>query len=107
MNNERIIVSVASDILELMPEFLMNRSSDISRIHENLNKGDYRAIADIGHKLKGSGSMYGLGRISEWGKMIEQAAIEKNMFQLKQSCAELAEYLVKVNIVGAEKNKEP
>ena len=99
MKNERFIVRVNSDIIDLMPEFLMNRSSDISRIHENINKGDYRAIAEIGHKLKGSGSMYGLGRISELGKVIEQAALDKNMFQLKHACAQLAEYLTKVRII--------
>ncbi len=67
--------SFGPDVLPLLPRFLAHRESDAQVMREALVKGDYARIATLGHNMKGTGTAYGLARVSEFGQKLEEAAM--------------------------------
>ena len=96
---EKIIVTVDSDLEDLIPGFLENRNQDIKSIFDALTGDDYAAIAKLGHTMKGVGGGYGFDAITDIGRSIEQAAKEKNSQKIKASLSELSDYLERIEIV--------
>ena len=96
---EKIIVTVDSDLEDLIPGFLENRNQDIKSIFDALARDDYAAIAKLGHTMKGVGGGYGFDAITDIGRSIEQAAKEKNPQKIKASLSELSDYLERIEIV--------
>lgn len=97
-NKEKIVVQIEEDLEELIPGFLENRFEDVQSISESLEKLDLDNIRILGHSMKGSGGGYGFDRITEIGRTIEDAAIEKNMKIIKESNEELKDYLDRVEV---------
>ena len=98
-HDEKIIVTVDSDLEDLIPGFLENRNLDIKTIYDALARDDYDAIAKLGHSMKGVGGGYGFDTITDIGRSIEQAAKDKNPQKIKASLSELSDYLEHVEIV--------
>jgi len=90
---EEDILILDRDIESLIPGFLEERRRMCARIQTALGKGDFSGIGQIGHKIKGSGLLYGFGRISEWGEKIEAAAAEGQETVISRSVSELLIYL--------------
>ncbi|MCX7716419.1 MAG: Hpt domain-containing protein [Endomicrobia bacterium] len=67
----KIIVYVDPEIKEFIPEFLENRKKDIKDMLSLLTKNDFENIRVIGHKMKGSGKLYGFYEISQTGQHLE------------------------------------
>jgi len=65
---------VDDDIVNLVPEYIAARRRDVASLRQDLERGDLEAIARLGHKMKGSGSGYGLPVVSRLGGEIEDAA---------------------------------
>lgn len=105
VQDEKIIVKVDSDLEDIIPGFLQKRQEDIKEIQVALDNDNYDTIKVLGHKMKGVGGGYGFDAITDIGGMIEQAAMEKNMQEVKQAILELAQYLEKVEVVyGGQDN---
>ena len=98
-HGEKIIVTVDSDLEDLIPGFLENRNQDIKSIFDALARDDYAAIAKLGHTMKGVGGGYGFDAITDIGRSIEQAAGDKNPQKIKASLNELSDYLERIEIV--------
>lgn len=98
-NGEKIIVRVDPDLEDLIPGFVENRHKDIQSVAEALAQHDFAAIAKIGHTMKGVGGGYGFDAITEIGRLIEQAAKDKNPQKIKASLNELSDYLERIDIV--------
>lgn len=98
-DGSKIVVSVDSDLEELIPDFLDNRRKDIQSIQDALSKGDYDTLTIIGHSMKGSGGGYGFDYITDIGAAIEQAGKEKNDDEIKKWTDELDLYLGRVEVV--------
>jgi len=100
VETEPVEVHVEEDILDIVPEFLDNRKKDIEAILVGLGTRDFKIVREIGHRMKGSGSMYGLETISRTGALIEQAGKDRDRMTVMELCAELAEYLKNVRVIS-------
>ena len=59
---------------DLVATYLERRIGDLSRLADMLMEHDFKGIAELGHKLYGSGGAYGMPRISMLGKQLQKAA---------------------------------
>src|SRR5438445_86082 len=57
-----------------LPAYLERQRAAARGLQKSLEGGDYDSIGVLGHRLKGSGSGYGLDRLSQIGAALEQAA---------------------------------
>lgn len=57
-----------------MARYLRNRRNDVATLRRSLQNGDLDEIRVIAHNMHGSGSAYGLDRISHIGDSLETAA---------------------------------
>ncbi len=101
MENDKgkFIVKIDHDLEELIPGFFENRHSDIEELLEALQQNKYDEIKILGHTMKGAGGGYGFDEISEIGKEIEEAALEKNEETIRNLIKRLQVYLEKVQVV--------
>ena len=98
-HQDKIIVSVDPDLIDLIPGFLEKRRRDIQTISMALKKDDFETIRILGHSMKGAGGGYGFQAITDIGKRIEQAAREMRPREIESCLSELASYLSRVEVV--------
>lgn len=91
-------VYIESDLSELIPVFLDNRCSDITKALNALENQDFAFIIRLGHNLKGIGTSYGFDYISELGKKIEEAAKIENCDYIVELLNQLKDYVTTVKI---------
>jgi HPt (histidine-containing phosphotransfer) domain-containing protein len=96
MATSRHSVRVSGELRELIPRFLANRRSEISRLREAAAKGDFEEARRIGHILKGAGGGYGFDEITRMGAEIEKRAARGE--DVRGQVEELAEYLEFVEV---------
>ena len=94
-----IPVSVDSDLVELIPDFLQSIRDEIPRLSMLLDESNYADIQRIGHSLKGVGGGYGFQRITDLGAQIEQAARSSQHDGIELGIADLRDYLARVQII--------
>ena len=82
----------------LMVRYLQHRRDDITALRSALASGDFEAIRDKGHNLFGSGSAYGLDRISELGAALEKTAKKKNGEDIAQLIEKLEAFVSNVRV---------
>ena len=97
--NDSATVHVSAGLEELVPGFLKNRRADVRRMAEALKKGDYDTIRALGHSMKGTGGGYGFDLVSDLGRLLEEAAKEKDSALLENITKKLSGYLEKVRVV--------
>lgn len=96
---EKIIVQITDeDIVDIIPGYLANRQKDLETLKQA--HSDFETVRSLGHKMKGSGGGYGLDRISEIGRMLEEAAKAQNPEAIRSSIAALQDFLERVEIVS-------
>ncbi len=91
---EAIPETVAARIRALIPEYLNQRRQDARTIRSALEKSDFGAIRNLGHKMSGSGGGYGFPRISEIGAALYTAAESKDAPAIRAQVDALSAYLV-------------
>jgi len=96
--NEKYLVILETEIMELIPTFIDNRRKDIIAIKEAIKSNDYETIRMLGHNMKGSGGGYGFNYISEIGKALQEAAESKNIQEANKWVDELEVYMQNVKI---------
>jgi len=96
MKNKKI--KIDKDLKPIIPQFLENRESDITKISNYLKEEKYKEIEIIGHSMKGSGGGYGFDEITEIGKNIEKAAETKDKKKIKKEVKKLKTYLEDIEI---------
>lgn len=82
----------------LVVKYLGHRKTDIENLRRALADADYDSIRDKGHNLFGSGSAYGLERVSELGAMLEKAATNRQSRAVAEIIDELETYVQTVTI---------
>jgi len=92
-----IIVSIDPDFKDIVPGYLDHRHEDIKKILDALERNDFESIRIIGHTMKGGG--YGFDAINGIGRSIEEAAIDSNPDEIRQSANKLSSYLDNLEIV--------
>lgn len=83
---------------KLMDQYLANRQTDLGQLREAVNNDDFEAVRLKGHNMHGSGSSYGLDRISELGKDLELAAIEHDKPAVLELISALESYVRTLHI---------
>lgn len=101
-NPPEIVLQPDAEIAHLIPEFLASRRKDVRTILDALDEGEFDRIRTLGHSLKGAGGAYGFDGISQLGKRLEDAAVRRDVDEIRRSAAALAGYLDRVRTVGGE-----
>jgi len=97
--SKKIQIHIDSDLQDLIPNYLENREKDLLVYQEALEKGNFDAIAILGHSMKGSGGGYGFNDLSSIGRAIEKAAKNKDKESIRQSIIDLMDFLKKLEVV--------
>jgi hypothetical protein len=61
---------------------------------------DFESARTVGHRLKGTGTGYGLPAVTEGGRCIERAATDRDRAGLRRALVELSLYLQSVEVVS-------
>ncbi len=83
----------------LMVGYLEKRRADIPARRAAHEAADFDSIRDKGHNLFGSGSAYGLDRISELGAALEKSATKRDAEQIVQLIDGLETFVTNVHVV--------
>ena len=78
---------------KLMAQYLRRRERDLESLATLLRQSDFESIREIGHKLYGSGSTYGLDEVSRIGGELESAAKSGSSDEVEQVVDRLKSYL--------------
>ena len=99
MTEDKITISIDSDLEDLIPGFLENRNADLEKLAEALAEKDLPSLQSIGHNLKGVGGGYGFEQMSELGAGIEVAAKAGEVDTIATLVEQLRDYLARIDIV--------
>lgn len=83
---------------KLMAQYLSHRQEDILNLRDAVAADDFEAVRLTGHNMHGSGSAYGLDRISELGKALETAAIDHEAGEISRLITALESYVRALHI---------
>ena len=100
--DKKVIVTVDSDLEDLIPGYFENRQKDIRSIRKALENDDYETIRILGHSMKGSGGGYGFDAITDIGRSLEEEANAGNADGIIKYTDELFSYLERVEVVYEE-----
>jgi len=88
------------EIQELVPEYLAARRGELSHLKELLIGGDFGAIRNIGHNLKGSGAPYGFPQLTQIGASLQDFAGSSDAEALRGSLGQLERFLLATRLAG-------
>jgi len=98
--DETIRVRADGQFSDLVPVFLQNRRDDVAALAKALRDEDFDTVARLGHGMKGAGGSYGFQAISDFGAVLEQAALMADIVALRASVEALSRYLDRVELVS-------
>jgi len=96
--NQKIRVTVDSDLAALIPKYLERRQADVTEIMVEVKTGQFERIRTLGHQMKGSGAGYGFDTITDIGTKIENEASLKRADRLIDLAAQLNDYLKRLEV---------
>jgi CheY-like chemotaxis protein len=94
-----IEVHAPAKLRDILPGYVERQRTGVRTLLDTLEAGDFDAIRTLGHKMKGSGSGYGLDRLTEIGAKIEQAAGQQDGTRIREQARALEDFLRRVAIV--------
>ena len=92
------IVSLSSDLLDLVPGYLDNRRKDLMQCRIALDQEDFATIRRLMHSMAGSGGSYGFETLSEIGQQLDRAAIEHKADLVSVGLERLEHYLDRIKV---------
>lgn len=95
---EDFLVEVGEDFRPLVTDYLARRIQDVTLLREAMSVGDLARVKSMGHNMKGTGTAYGMQRISEIGAEIETAAGQAQRPRLEELVASLERYVTQVKL---------
>ena len=78
---------------EMQEMYINHTFKELKSIRENINSITLDSLRTFGHNIKGSGGMYGFNEITKMGAIIESAAKDENMDQIKSNFDKLETFL--------------
>jgi CheY-like chemotaxis protein/anti-sigma regulatory factor (Ser/Thr protein kinase) len=90
---EPIEVRLGNHLETILAGYLERRRNDVTAVAAALENSDYEAIRTIGHNMKGSGSGYGLDRLTAIGSALEEAAAARAGDRIRACQQELDDFL--------------
>ena len=98
-NSEEIIIHPDQDLEPLIPGYLSKRRQDCTDLTEAVVNTDFETARIRGHSMKGTGKAYGFEKITEIGALIEKAAKEQDLAEIKNGIDQLKDYLDRIKVV--------
>jgi PAS domain S-box-containing protein len=98
-SGKSIVIHVDQDLSDLIPGFLTRKRDDARAILAAVEHGDHKAIARLGHKMKGEGGSYGLDAITDLGCELEQAGTDNDLDAARRLGGDLMNFLERLEIV--------
>jgi signal transduction histidine kinase/CheY-like chemotaxis protein/HPt (histidine-containing phosphotransfer) domain-containing protein len=95
---ETIRVRVEEGMEDVVPGYLEKRRADVAIYRERLAAGDFDAIKQLAHKMKGTGTGYGFPRLTELGAAMEKGAIKSDASAIGENLEEFALYVQRVEL---------
>ena len=83
---------------DLLARYLQRRREQLKQLAAALDHADYELIRRIGHNLHGSGTAYGLPRISVLGQALETAAELREPLKISEIISQLRLFLASVTL---------
>lgn len=83
-----------------IPAYLQNCRQNGIAMQEALDRVDFKALANLGHQMHGSGGMFGFQAITDIGAAIEQAAESVDTESSRKWVGELSTYLDRVEAIS-------
>lgn len=96
------IVHVDELLKDLIPDFMTRRFQEIEQLDQLIASQDFKAIAQFGHKLKGSSLNYGFERLGGLARQLESAAQSEQLSEIKELAQKIREHVQSVQIVYVE-----
>ena len=94
-------ILVSSDdpaVRQLLPGYLERRRTDVITMRQSLADSDLDAVAQTGHRMRGSGTAYGIPSITEIGTDIDRSARAGNVEAVAAAIDRLAEFLTRARL---------
>jgi two-component system sensor histidine kinase/response regulator len=92
-------IHVDKRLQEILPEYVERQRAGLRTLLAMLESGDFDGVCTFGHRMKGSGSGYGLDRITEIGAALEDAARQRDARGVRDQARALEQFLQRVSLV--------
>jgi two-component system, sensor histidine kinase and response regulator len=97
-SSEKLEIRIDGRFRDILPVYLERRRADLAALDNALRRGEFEDARTIGHRMKGSGSGYGLNQLTGIGAAIEAAAEERCAEKIGELRRRLAAFLDTVSI---------
>lgn len=92
------IVTIDSDLEEIVPSFLENRKKDLTQIKDFLAQSNWDNIESIAHKLAGNAGSYGFNELGHIGAALEDACKAGDVAAIHDYCAQYQSYMENLQV---------
>ena len=89
MESPMFIIEVPEDLKEGFPVFIDRRHKDLEALELALSNSDANEIYEIGHRMKGTGSVYGFSELTKIGSELVRLSEAKELDSLKEVVTQL------------------
>lgn len=93
-----MIVEVDKELEDVFPRYLRNREDDMMKIQTALEKKDFETLRQIGHKLAGNASGYGLLDLGEMARNMERSAEGRRYDECRNLYSQMQAYLANLEL---------
>lgn len=93
------ILKIDEDLADIIPGYMENRTKELKMISVLIGKKDFDSLRIIGHKLKGSGSGYGIDFFTDLGARMEEGALKKDAELMEVLRKEYTDFMASVEII--------
>lgn len=93
-----IRIQVEDDMRDVVPGYLAKRRAEVPLYRDAMGKGDMDAVRTMAHRMKGTGTGYGMPVLTEMGSALEQAAKRLDASEVRLKVEELAQYLDNIEL---------
>jgi signal transduction histidine kinase/CheY-like chemotaxis protein/HPt (histidine-containing phosphotransfer) domain-containing protein len=91
-------IQVDSSLTSIVGKFLENVRQNVQTISAAVSKSDFDTVRTLGHNMKGTGTSFGLPRVTELGAAIEEAAKTRDTEAVRARTSALGEFVNNVEI---------
>jgi CheY-like chemotaxis protein len=84
--------------------FLANVRDNVMTLKDALCRGDFQAVEQLGHGMRGAGGMFGFQPITDIGFALEHAGATTNLAAADHAVADLSNYLEQARVAPPQSN---
>jgi CheY-like chemotaxis protein len=99
---ETIGIEMQPGLEEITPGYLAARREEVPVLMALLAASDFKRIAHLAHRIKGTGTSYGFGELSRISAALEAAAERRDSSATGAQLGQLTNYLEHVQLIAQE-----